>query len=132
MLLVGYCWITWPDPPIYAQRLDALVDHPERFVDIKTRVSGHFIVGSCTRIATPCEYRFQIRDDHERTVNVRARQCALPDTDDLDPEVNLTLEGHMARDGSYFDASAVLVRVTRKYELPPSPPPPRRSFCPGP
>src|SRR5258706_748435 len=132
MLLASYLWITRPEPPIYAQTIDAVVDHPERFLDIKTRASGYFVVGSCTRIAAPCEYRFQIRDGKDRTLNVRARQCGLPETDDLYPEVRLVLEGHMAPDGSYFDASAVLVNSTRKYELPPSPPPPRRSLCPYP
>jgi cytochrome c-type biogenesis protein CcmE len=117
------------EPPIDALDVDHVFEHPERLAGGRiVRIDGFLVPGSCIGYQSPCEWRFQIRGS-QRVLNVRYPRCAIPSTEDFDPDVNVTVVGFLAPDATEVVATAVMSKSPSGYRVPPIP---RTPICPGP
>jgi cytochrome c-type biogenesis protein CcmE len=113
--------------PVYTYDVRTVVENVGLIERRKIRVEGIYDPGSCTWQNSPCEYRFRLHQG-EQSLGVRYPVCMpLPEVE-VEGDIKVIVEGYLAPDGSYIEASVVMMRRCGKYHVPPLP---RILFCGG-
>ena len=107
---------------VYARSVSQYLEHPVR--DAKVRVSGQFVPDSLCRQLDPCEFRFRLSDgataEPAAQLQVRYPSCTIPDTfvsGSCWPVQRVVVEGEQCAQCHAFEATAVMVACSGKYEM---------------
>lgn len=105
------------DNGVYSKPVDELLAAKERFEGKAVRVEGNLVHGTLVRRETPCEYRFQIEQNH-KAMDVSFAGCIVPDTfkDVPGMDVGVTVEGRLSSSGR-FEADKVFAKCPSKYDM---------------
>ncbi|MDD9947837.1 MAG: cytochrome c maturation protein CcmE [Myxococcales bacterium] len=99
----------------YSKLVHEVVVEPEKFAGRTLRVEGDLKNGSVAFREEPCEWRFVLTKE-QREMPVRFPQCIVPDTFKDGMGIQVTVQGTLAKDGSFL-ANQVIPRCPSKYEM---------------
>ena len=105
----------------YSYQVDEVKAQGAALGERQLRVQGLLVSGTLTKRDNPCEYRFLMRKDGDKTgepLQVQYPLCVVPDTfrDVAGVAVEVTAEGRLAADG-HLQASKIFAKCPSKYEM---------------
>jgi cytochrome c-type biogenesis protein CcmE len=106
---------------IYSKDVGDLLKEQSKYSQRTVRVKGFLVKGTLTRRDEPCEYRFKLEDqkDKSATLAIHYPQCVVPDTfkDMPGMDVEVTAEGKLGADDKVFTATSIIAKCPSKYEM---------------
>ena len=106
---------------VYSYQVDEVKAQAADLGERQLRVQGLLVSGTLTKRDNPCEYRFLMRKEGDKTgepLQVQYPLCVVPDTfrDVAGVAVEVTAEGRLAADG-HLQASKIFAKCPSKYEM---------------
>jgi cytochrome c-type biogenesis protein CcmE len=119
--VLAFVFSTGDNGAIYSVGVDQLMKEQAKYGQRNLRVKGFLVKGTLTRRDEPCEYRFKLEDQTNKSavLAVQFPQCVVPDTfkDMPGMDVEVTAEGKLAADGRNFTATSIIAKCPSKYEM---------------
>jgi cytochrome c-type biogenesis protein CcmE len=106
---------------VYSYQVDEVKAQAADLGERQLRVQGLLVSGTLTKRDNPCEYRFLMRKEGDKTgepLQVQYPLCVVPDTfrDVAGVAVEVTAEGRLSADG-HLQASKIFAKCPSKYEM---------------
>jgi len=119
--VLAFVFSTGDNGAIYSVGVDQLMKEQAKYGQRNLRVKGFLVKGTLTRRDEPCEYRFKLEDQANKSaiLAVQFPQCVVPDTfkDMPGMDVEVTAEGKLGADGKNFTATSIIAKCPSKYEM---------------
>jgi cytochrome c-type biogenesis protein CcmE len=97
----------------YSRPVDALLRDRAKFEGRTVSATGKLVPGTLVRRDSPCEYRFKIQQGGME-LPVSFKHCAAPESLRDVPELEVTAQGVLQKDGT-LDASKIMTKCPTRY-----------------